>query len=237
VRVLTSLLPRVPKRQCGGENAGQEDPNVLSADVRLYNSVAAIPQQVWDGLFPGAAEDWSYYRAIESCPPRNFRLGFFAVSRGAAVVAAAPMFRTSYGLHTSLQGGLRHAVDRLISRAPQLLQLPVMVLGSPLLDHCDIGFAPALDVGERLTLMRTLLDGLRAQAVKEHVTLLGLKDVSERDGQMFNSVLTGSGFARMANLPMTYIDLPFRDEEAYLTHLPKKTADYLRRKLRTLPRI
>src|SRR3954454_19495032 len=84
--------------------------------------------------------------------------------------------------------------------------------------------------------MRTLLDGLREHAVKESISLLGLKDVSDLDNRMFESIFAGSGFARMANVPVTYVEVPYQDEEAYLATLPGKTASYLRRKLRTLTR-
>ncbi len=107
-------------------------------EVRICDSVAGIPQHEWDGMFPGAAEDWAYYWAAEHCPPPNFSLGIVAAFQGGEAMAAVPFFRTSYELHTSLQGGLRRAVDRLAARAPRLLTLPELALGSPLLDRCDI---------------------------------------------------------------------------------------------------
>jgi hypothetical protein len=188
-------------------------------------------------MFPGAAEDWAYYRAIESSPPPNFSLGIIAACRGDEVVAATPFFRTSYELHTSLQGGLRRAADRLAARMPRLLSLPVLALGSPLLDRCHIGFAPGTLPDERQNLMRAMLEALRGKAARERVGLLGLKDVSDADMREFDAVLRAGGFARMTNVPMAHIDLPFESEEEYLAHLPQKTADYLRRKLRTLSRI
>ena len=209
----------------------------LGTSVRVYDSIASIPQQAWDGLFPGAAEDWNYYRTIEGCAPKNFNLGAMAAMRGDAVVAAAPLFRTTYELHTSLQGRLRSFADRVASLAPRLVQLPVMALGSPLLDRCDLGFARDADPAERANLMRSMLDALRQKAAAERIPLLGLKDVSDADAQAFEAPLSESGFARMTNVPMTYIDLPFRNEDAYFAHLPEKTSSYLRRKLRTLSRI
>jgi Acetyltransferase (GNAT) domain len=229
--------PRTPAISRQAPRAERKTPDISSFDVRVYDRVAAVPQHIWDGLFPGAAEDWTYYRAIEDCPPGNFRFGVIAALRGEAVLAAAPIFRTTYELHTSLQGRIRRVADRFASHAPRLFQLPVMVLGSPLLDRCDIGFGPAIGVPERRHLMGALLDGLRQAATKERITLLGLKDVSDRDSLAFHSVLSENGFARMTNVPMTYIDMPYRNEEDYLAHLPDKTASYLRRKLRTLSRI
>lgn len=220
-----------------GRPEPHEKPELASLGVRIHDSIAAIARHEWDSLLPGAAEDWAYYRAAEHCPPPNFALGIIAAYRGNELAAAVPFFRTTYELHTSLQGGLRRVVDRLAARAPRLLQLPVLALGSPLLDRCDIGFAPGLDASERAGLMRAMLDALRAKAAKERVTLLGLKDVSDADMGEFDAVLTASGFARMTNVPMAHIDLPFDSEEGYLAHLPEKTASYLRRKLRTLPRI
>ena len=67
----------------------------LKIDVQLFDSVAGIPQRVWDSLFPGAAEDWAYYRAIERCPPANFRFGVIAAMRADKVLAAAPVFRVT----------------------------------------------------------------------------------------------------------------------------------------------
>lgn len=206
-------------------------------EVHICDSVAGIPQHEWDGMFPGAAEDWAYYWAAEHCPPPNFSLGIVAAFQGGEAMAAVPFFRTSYELHTSLQGGLRRAVDRLAARAPRLLTLPVLALGSPLLDRCDIGFAPGTTPEARKSLMRAMLDALREKAAKDRVALLGLKDVSNADMREFDAVLTAAGFARMTNVPMAHIDLPYDSEEAYLAHLPEKTASYLRRKLRTLPRI
>jgi hypothetical protein len=208
-----------------------------AAQIQLYESIQAIPREVWNSMFPDVAEDWAYYLAAESCPPRNFTLGVLGARCGHALVAAAPIFRTSYELHNSAQGRQRRVADWMARRAPRLFHLPVISFGSPLVDRCHFGFAPGLDKEERIRLMGALLEGLRQTAARERRPLTAIKDLSNEDAEVFNSCLTASGFARITNVPMVYLDLPFHSEDAYLAYLPEKTSSYLRRKLRTLSRI
>lgn len=204
--------------------------------VEMLPGVGAIPEAEWTRLFPDEAEGWGYYRAVEAVPPAGFRFEAIVVRNRATgrMAAAAPVFHVTYRLDTPLQGALRPVGDWLFRAVPRLVAHPVMGLGSPLTDRCHLGLDPALDMAARTAAIATLLAGLDAKAAKENVRILAIKDLAgrEADGAVHEAI-TKAGFARIAGLPVCVLDLPFKDEAAYIQSLSANNRSVLRRKLKT----
>ncbi len=196
--------------------------------------VAAIGEADWNRLFPGEAEGFAYYAAVEAKPPAGFRFEALAVRNGAGrLLAAAPVFHIVYRLDTPLQGGLRPLGDWLHRVMPRLVAHPVMGLGSPLTDRCHLGLDPDLDAGGREAAVKALLGGLESKAEREGVRILAIKDLAGREAESLDASLREMGFSRIAGLPVCVLDLPFKDEAAYIQSLSANNRSVLRRKLRT----
>ena len=113
--------------------------------ARILPGVRAVPRSAWDALFPGEAEGWAYYAACEAAPPPAFTFQAIGVYAGERLIAAAPIFRLTYGLDTPLQGRWRGLGEWLARTFPRYVRLPVIGLGSPLADRCHVGFGADLD--------------------------------------------------------------------------------------------
>jgi hypothetical protein len=200
--------------------------------ARILPGVRAIPRHVWTTLFPGDSEGWDCYVACEASPPPAFVFSAIAVTSQDRIAAAAPVFQMTYRLDTPLQGAWRPLGEWLNRRVPQLVNLPVMGLGSPLADRCHLGFASDLSAHQRTAAMRTLLACLDAHADTESVPILVVKDLSDRDLVNADVTLVDERFTRVASLPVAVLDLAFDSEEAYLASLSAATRKDIRRKLK-----
>ncbi|MGE0767255.1 MAG: GNAT family N-acetyltransferase [Hyphomicrobiaceae bacterium] len=201
--------------------------------VSIVEGVGAVPEADWSRLFPGEAEGWHYYRAVEAAPPPGFHFEAIAVHDRGKLVAAAPLFQVTYRLDTSLQGRMRPIGDWLYGKVPRLVAHPVMGLGSPLAERCHLGFEPTLSQTERTRALEALLGGLDARAAEAGVRILAIKDLAERDADLLHAAIEGAGYARIAGLPVSVLDLPFDDIEAYVRSLSANNRSVLRRKLKT----
>ena len=202
-----------------------------------FPGVAAVPEADWTRLFPGEAEGFAYYSAVEAAPPPGFRFEAAVVRRGDRIVAAAPVFHVTYRLDTSLQGRWRPLGDWLYRTMPRLVGLPVMGLGSPLADRCHLGFDPALGPGERAAALQCLLAGLDAKAKADRIPLLAIKDLADREAGPLHGVVEQAGFSRIAGLPVCVLELPFKSEAEYVQSLSANNRSTLRRKLKTAAKV
>ena len=167
--------------------------------VRHVDSLAAIASNDWNRLFPGRAEDWGYFRACELAGPQGFATSAIVAYAGDELVAAAPLFRTDYRLDMSLEGPLQRPVAWIYDRAPKLVAVPMLGVGSPLTEECPIGFAPGMPLEARTATLQALLAGLDAHAAAESVPLLALKDITHRDNLWAQAPLADAGFTGHAD--------------------------------------
>jgi Peptidogalycan biosysnthesis/recognition len=208
-------------------------PSLSSLRVEHHCGVGGIRERDWTRLFPGEAEGWDYYRAVESAPPPGFAFEAISVWNRDRMLAAAPVFRVTYRLDTPLQGSWRPVGDWLNRKVPRLVGVPVMGLGSPLADRCHLGFDPGLSPAERGAAMRTLLAGLDHHAASERVPLLAIKDLADRETGPLDPAIAEAGFSRIASLPVCVLDLPFKTEAEYVQSLSANNRSTLRRKLKS----
>ena len=187
--------------------------------VQVHAGVESILQSDWDTLFPGDPESWAFYRSGDQAPPPGFTLGAVSVQHEGQIVAAATMFRTIYRFDTSFQGRMRKIGDWLYKRMPALVSMRVMGLGSPLTDHCHVGFHPSLTPQQRDEVLHALLDGLSAQAKREKAPLLAAKALTTSQTDALEPVFKQHAFTRVTSLPVVMLSLPFRNEAHYFASL------------------
>ena len=199
--------------------------------------VGRVARDEWTRLFPGEAEGWDYYVACEAAPPPGFVLEAALVRAGDRIVAAAPTFRLKYRLDTPLQGRSQAIANWFYGRLPGLLTLEVMALGSPVSDHCHLGFAADLTLDERKLAMDALLIAIDAHARREGISVLVVKDLDAEQLDIADPVLQAARFTRVPSLPVAVLDLPFATEDAYFATLSAATRKDIRRKLRRVDEI
>lgn len=204
--------------------------------VQVHASITAIPREAWERMLPGEPESWDYYKAIETVPPAAFALGAISVHEGAAILAAAPLFRVSYRVDTSLQGVMRKIGQWLFERVPSLVSLPVIGIGSPMSDNCTMGFAPELKAEGRQAAFAAMLAKLEELADTEKAGLVAVKSLDEI-ADTFDAAFTARRFAKVTSMPLVMLDLPFATFEDYMASLPAKVRGYLKRKARAGARV
>jgi predicted N-acyltransferase len=196
-------------------------------------SVTAICRDDWNRLFPGAGEDWDYFHACELMSPEHFSLAALAAYHRETLVGAAPIFRMNFRLDMALGARIQRIGDWLDRRVPWLVNMPILGLGSPLADECPLGFLPGLNAADKAVVLEALLRGLSEHAANCGISVLTLKDVTDKDARWGNEALTKAGYARTASLPIAAVDLPFKEEKQFFANLPAKRRGDLRRNLRS----
>ncbi len=205
--------------------------------VRFHTSLDEVPARDWDALFPGSPEDWDFYRAVEESPPEGFRLGALTYQADdGRLLAAVPAFKIDYRLDTPFQGRMRTIADWVNRRRPGLTSLGVVGLGSPLSDSCSLGFAANLDAGARNEILRRLLDWLQAEADRTHAAIIAVKSMGAEAAE-FDATFEGTGFAKVASVPVVTLDVHARSLDDYLKGLKRQHRSYFRNKLKTLDQI
>lgn len=205
--------------------------------VELHKTLDAIPRAAWDSLFPGAPEDWGFYRAVEDAPPDGFQLGAITARDPAGtLVGAAPTFRLDYRLDTPFQGRFKGWLDKLHARRPGITSLTVLGIGSPLSDGCSLGFAPSLDATGRLAVFQSLVAALRREADRQRAAIVAIKGLGE-EATIYEPVLKAEGFCQIKSVPIVMLPVAFPSLEQYLASLKRRYRSYFKSKMKTLPQI
>jgi hypothetical protein len=235
-----SSATTLPLARAGFGSAKTDEPAISAptlehhVDVKPVASVFEIPRTEWNGLFPGAAENWDYFRACERAAPEGFAPSAIAAFARGQLIAAAPLFRLTYRLDMSLKGPLRPIGDWLNRHLPRLVNVPVLGMGSPLTEECPIGLLSGLSAVERERALAALLAGMASHAKATAASVLALKDVTDRDAQSAHDTLTRAGFTRVATLPVATLHLPFKSEQEYLATLSASMRKDIKRKMKSL---
>ena len=195
-------------------------------------SIEAVEPSQWNRLFPGELEDWSYLRAIERARLPGFRFVYFVVREGARLLAAAPAFLTDYRLDTTVSGALKRVTEATAKLLPRLLRIPMLALGSPVTERCQVGFDADAGAAQRARWLSALLTQMEAYAAREHAQMLAIKDVPESGSALWRRLLPRHGFRSMSGLPGATLALPYADLDSYLVTLGSSTRKDLRRKWR-----
>jgi len=217
-------------------SAGNGDLRPMTAKaplrVRHVASLADIVRDEWNRLFPGRAEDWGYFRACELAGPQGFATSAIVAYAGEELVAAAPLFRTDFRLDMSLEGPLKPAIEWIHRKAPKLVAVPVLGMGSPLTEECPLGFAPGMTPAERTATLKSLLAGMDRYAAAEKIPLIALKDITHRDNLWVAGPLAEAGFTGIATLPIATLPLPFKSVDEYLASLTSSMRADLKKKMK-----
>jgi len=205
--------------------------------ARVVSSIVDIDREAWDCLFPDEVESFDYLQAVEAAGLEGFSWRYVVVEEAGRLVAAVPMFLTTYALDTTLGTFGQRMVAGVRRVFPDMLNLPLACLGSPCTEMLPLGFSPEAGASRQPALLRLILDGFEAEAAKNGARLMGIKDVPALQNPLWNAVAGARGYRAMAGLPVASLDIAFHTLEAYLETLSPATRKDMRRKLRNRSKV
>lgn len=206
-------------------------------DARIASSITEIGREAWDRLFVGELEAYDYLLTVERAGLSGFEYRYLVIEEAGRVLAGAPMFVTAYPLDTTLAAAGRRIVEGARRVFPGLLTLRLACLGSPCTEALPLGFAADVDEARKPELLRLLLDAFEAEAGRSRCGLMGLKDASEDQYPLWDTVAATRGYRRIAGLPVAHLDISFDSVDAYLAGRSAATRKDMRRKLRNRAKV
>lgn len=201
-------------------------------ETLVLDSIETAGAVRWSRLFPGELEDWSYLRAIERAQLPGFRLLYFVVREGSQWLAAAPAFLNDYRLDTTVSGMLKRVTEATAKIWPRFLRVPMLTLGSPVTERCQVGFDPQSTGHERMQWLDAILCQMQALAEREHAQMLAIKDLPDHHDAAWREVLSRHRLRQLPGLPGATLELLYRDIDGYLASLSRAMRKDLRRKQR-----
>lgn len=200
-------------------------------EVVAHDSIDAFAAAEWNRLFSHEPEDHAYLRAIEHAGLAGFRYLYFAVRDGERLLAAVPAFATDYRLDTTVQGGLRRITESLAGIFPRLLRIPMLSLGSPVTERCQVGFVTGATAEQRAAWLDAILAHMERVASEGKFGILAVKDASLAE-PAWQQICPRHGLRALPGLPGATLDVRWRDLDGYLESLGASTRKDLRRKHR-----
>jgi predicted N-acyltransferase/multidrug transporter EmrE-like cation transporter len=201
--------------------------------VVAATTIEAFDRDEWNRLFPGAIEDWAYYRAIERSGLPGFELLYFGLRERGELRVAVPAFVTDYRLDTTLSGALRRASTAVSRVFPRLLVQRLLSFGSPVAEVCHLGFAADCGRAAKARLLDLLFDEVERYAAQRRISLLAAKDAPADQDALWARVGAAHGLRRQPSLPTAVLDIRFDSLDGYLATLTRATRRDMRRKLKS----
>ncbi len=203
----------------------------MHATVRIAtrNEIAGAPH--WRTAFAGERKDHRYYELIEDTLRGEFHYGYLAIESGGVISAVQPYVVVDQDLLAgtgSFAQGLIAGIRRLW---PRFLRARTLMVGCAAGEgHLDGG-----ELSER-AIARLLGRSLVTLARQLSCALVVLKEFPARYRAPLRC-LTDNGFARVPSMPMTTLNIEYRDFDDYLSrNLSPATRGKIRRKLRVAER-
>lgn len=201
--------------------------------------ISAAPRGLWDGAYPGEAEDWAYHAACDAAVRRDGGQPAAVVSAEMeGVAAAAPLFEIVYPLDTPLQGRLAGSARALRRWAPQALEWKALVVGSTLTERAHVAVRRDLAGAHRDAAVAALIEGAEAEARRRGAAVVAFKDLAPDEDLAFGPALAARRYVKVRSLPVAVLDLgAATSSDDYLAALSAATRKDIRRKLRSRGRL
>jgi hypothetical protein len=213
------------------DSAGAISSADLRATIRIAtrDEIAASPH--WRTAFAGERKDSRYYELIEDTLNSEFRYGYFAIEAGGAIRAIQPYIVVDQDLLAGTGGFAQGLVGGIRRLWPRFLRARTLMVGCAAGEgHLDGGELSEDVIGE---LLGRSLTGLARQL---DCALVVLKEFPARYRQPLQC-MRDFGFTRVPSMPMTTLDIEYKDFDDYLSrNLSPATRGKVRRKLRVAER-
>ena len=213
------------------DSAGSISSADSHATIRIAtrDEIAAAPH--WRTAFSAERKDHRYYELIEDTLTGEFHYGYLAIEIDGAIRAVQPYIVVDQDLLAGTGGFAQGLVGGIRRLWPRLLRARTMMVG------CAAGEGH-LDGGEvsEGAIARLLGQSLVTLARQISCALIVLKEFPVRYRVSLESLLDG-GFTRVPSMPMTTLNIEYKDFDDYLSrNLSPATRGKIRRKLRVAER-
>lgn len=210
--------------------------SVLVADI--VPTIRAVGREAWNACYPDALENYDYLLAVEEVGIPGFTWNYALVRQGNRVLACMPAFLTDFSPLTTLDDGiLKNLVLAIQRRFPGFLSFRFACLGSPVVESGAVGFHPAVPEAHKPGMLRLLLGYFERKKQQDGFTLIGIKDIPERQKALWEAAAAPMGYRFLRSMPGAELAVDFASMEEYMSRLSADTRKDMRRKLKKLPQL
>ena len=184
-------------------------------------------EEAWQSAFAGKAKDHRFYEIVADTLGPAFDHHYVVLEdRKGQVRGIQPIFFVQQNLVEGVPA-LRHTVAAIRQRFPRFLTLRILMVGNA----AGEGHLSACQPKDELWVANALREVLGPLARQAKASLVVFKDFPARYRAALAS-LASADFTRVPSMPMTQLNLEYRDFEHYVTTLGASTRKDLRRKFR-----
>lgn len=186
----------------------------------------------WKEAFDTFCKDHRYYQIVDDTLRDGFEHRYLALEDELGRVRGVqPLFFLQQNIVEGVTGPLRTVVERVRQKFPRFLTMRTLMVG------CAAGegrLGTCSDADQRWV-ARALHASLKSIARAEKASLVVLKDFPSSYRPVLEN-FSVNGYARVPSMPLTKLELNYRDFEDFLGSLGKITRKGLRRKFRKAER-
>ncbi|MBF0331584.1 MAG: GNAT family N-acetyltransferase [Candidatus Omnitrophica bacterium] len=196
--------------------------------TQIYRSIDEVAPVAWGSIFPDVPEGYEFYKVVEAAFLDEYTFYYVTIFRGDQIVCLVPAFVTTFALDTTVKGPLKSFTGSLRRRFPRLLDVKILIAGSPL-SGGKLGVADQ----DQPDIARTLDEAISSLAQRENINLVAFKDFHQTQ-TLFLDCLLKHRFHRIRSFPSVNLDINFTSFDDYLAGLSKPTRKGLKKKFRDI---
>jgi len=185
----------------------------------------------WQSAFANERKDHRYYELLEDTLSDGFKYGYLIVEVDQAVRAVQPFFVVDQDLLAGVSADFKQMLVRVRGLWPRFMHTRTLMVGCA----AGEGYLDG-DDATRLATAEALGRFLPDVASRLKCAMIVLKEFPVKYRAPLQCLMD-AGFARIPSMPMTTLDIGYKNFEDYLSHcLSPRTRGKVRRKLRAAER-
>jgi hypothetical protein len=211
------------------DSASSTPPSDSTVRIANRNDIASLP--VWQNAFAGERKDHRYYELLEDTLPDGFKYGYFIVETGGTVRAIQPYFLIDQDLLAGMTGPAPKIVAGIRRLWPRFMRAWTLMVGCA----AGEGHLDGDEASQNATAL-AFARSLPGLARELNCVMIVLKEFPAKYRAPLQC-LRDAGFARVPSMPMTTLNIAYKNFEDYLAqNLSPGTRAKTRRKLRVAER-
>jgi predicted N-acyltransferase len=181
----------------------------------------------WDGAFAGKSKDHRFYEIVEQTLGSQFEHSYLLLEdQSGRVRGIQPLFFVQQNLVEGIPA-LRGVVNAIRRHFPRFLTMRVLMVGNA----AGEGQLSACTPEDEDWVANALLATIKIYARQAKASLVVFKDFAAKYRHALRN-FSANGYARVPSMPMTELQLRYRDFDHYVSTLGASTRKDLRRKFR-----
>jgi hypothetical protein len=200
---------------------------ILGGTIRIASRDEISGSSQWPKTFAQERKDHRFYELIEDTLKDGFEYGYLKIENGNTVCAIQPYFLIDQDLLAGTSGHTRKLIARIRRLWPRFMRAHTLMVGCAAGEgHLDG------DESSQFATAELLAHSLPKLARELKCMIVVLKEFPAKYRSQLKC-LSHAGFIRIPSMPMTTLNITYRDFEDYLSSaLSPRTRAKIRRKLR-----